>query len=125
MMPGRIIPEMAASRSIPYRRLCQNQRVPTSDAMRPLSADGLFQCRDTLRTNLMNDAAKLLDPLTEPSQLFFAYLVMPGIARLGVGFLQFLKHRAIAACVFGPRSEESRLGKECGSTCSSRWLPCH
>src|SRR3546814_8483628 len=50
----------------------------------------------------MNDAAKLLDPLTEPSQLFFAYLVMPGIARLGVGFLQFLKHRALAACVFGP-----------------------
>src|SRR3546814_12512800 len=69
--------------------------------MRPLSADGLFQCRDTLRTNLMNDAAKLLDLLTEPSQLFFAYLVMPGIARLGVGFLQFLKPCALAACVFG------------------------
>src|SRR3546814_18597207 len=67
MMPGRIIPEMAASRSIPYRRLCQNQRVPTSDAMRPLSADGLFQCRDTLRTTLMNDAAKLPDPPTEPT----------------------------------------------------------
>src|SRR3546814_15084627 len=105
MMPGRIIPEMAASRSIPYRRLCQNQRVPTSDAMRPLSADGLFQCRDTLRTNLMNDAAKLLDPLTEPSQLFFAYLVMPGIARLGVGFLQFLKNHAL-------RSDKRRVGKE-------------
>src|SRR3546814_10479209 len=70
--------------------------------MPPTSADVLCQCRDTLRTSLMNDAAKLLDPLTEPSQLFFAYLVMPGIARLGVGFLQFLKHRALAACVFGP-----------------------
>src|SRR3546814_15485705 len=24
----------------------------------------------------------------------------------------------------GPRSEERRVGKECGSTCRSRWSPC-
>src|SRR3546814_13785229 len=31
--------------------------------------------------------------------------------------------RAEAALVFGERSEERRVGKECVSTCRSRWSP--
>src|SRR3546814_20408398 len=31
----------------------------------------------------------------------------------------------IAAIVAGERSEERRVGQECGSTCRSRWLPLH
>src|SRR3546814_14801289 len=30
-----------------------------------------------------------------------------------------------SCCVVGCRSEERRVGKECVSTCSSRWSPCH
>src|SRR3546814_11623247 len=33
--------------------------------------------------------------------------------------------RTASACVHGMRSEERRVGKECVSTCSSRWSPYH
>src|SRR3546814_11771191 len=32
---------------------------------------------------------------------------------------------AIVRCMPHPRSEERRVGKECGSTCRSRWSPHH
>src|SRR3546814_3303308 len=32
---------------------------------------------------------------------------------------------AVAAVARGPRSEERRVGKECVSTCRSRWSPYH
>src|SRR3546814_1231369 len=31
--------------------------------------------------------------------------------------------RMLRPCVIGPRSEERRVGKECASTCRSRWSP--
>src|SRR3546814_17508950 len=31
----------------------------------------------------------------------------------------------LRSCASGPRSEERRVGKECGSTCRSRWSPYH
>src|SRR3546814_4811978 len=31
----------------------------------------------------------------------------------------------VGSAAFGKRSEERRVGKECGSTCSSRWAPDH
>src|SRR3546814_11839123 len=33
--------------------------------------------------------------------------------------------RSSVALVRGPRTEESRVGKECVSTCRSRWSPYH
>src|SRR3546814_18786491 len=40
--------------------------------------------------------------------------------RLGVLLDELLGHH-----VAGDRSEERRVGKECGSTCRSRWSPYH
>src|SRR3546814_19524568 len=45
-----------------------------------------------------------------------------GVLELHVGHLE---HRAGAAAVLGHRSEERRVGKECVSTCRSRWSPYH
>ena len=44
----------------------------------------------------MDDASEFLDARDKPDEFFFANLVMFRIAGLGVGFLQFLKHRALA-----------------------------
>src|SRR3546814_15217428 len=32
---------------------------------------------------------------------------------------------AVEVALIRPRSEERRVGKECVSTCRSRWSPCH
>ena len=50
----------------------------------------------------MDDAAEFLDALAKPGQFLFADLVMFRVAGLGVGFLQFLEHRALAAIGLGP-----------------------
>src|SRR3546814_13390156 len=45
-------------------------------------------------------------------------------ARLAEGKAYLDQSRALPAKV-GPRSEERRVGKECVSTCRSRWSPYH
>src|SRR3546814_16359368 len=41
-------------------------------------------------------------------------------------FIFFCKHASLLAhCFRGDRSEERRVGKECVSTCRSRWSPFH
>src|SRR3546814_536768 len=56
----------------------------------------------------------------------------PGVANRNAGFKQFLHQRQRAgraadydALESGERSEERRVGKECVSTCRSRWSPEH
>lgn len=66
MMPGRVIPEMAASPSIPYCRLCQTWGVRASCLAISLFPGGGFQLGDSLRADLMDDAAQFLDALAEP-----------------------------------------------------------
>src|SRR3546814_9307919 len=49
-------------------------------------------------------------------------VIVPGLAVPGE-FYEYFGHR-LAACGFD-RSEERRVGKECVSTCRSRWSPYH
>src|SRR3546814_12468021 len=42
-----------------------------------------------------------------------------------VSSLQVRRYEQLPICVTGSRSEERRVGKECVSTCRSRWSPCH
>src|SRR3546814_1703724 len=49
---------------------------------------------------------------------------------LGASFRRIARHKGGAVAVFATarqlaRSEERRVGKECVSTCRSRWLPHH
>src|SRR3546814_14625242 len=44
---------------------------------------------------------------------------------LGLGGFGHLDAADIADAPAGDRSEERRVGKECGSTCRSRWSPYH
>jgi hypothetical protein len=50
----------------------------------------------------MHDATQFLDPLAEPSEFLFADPVVLGIARLDIGFLELLEHRALLSIVAGP-----------------------
>src|SRR3546814_11375543 len=52
----------------------------------------------------------------------YPYLTMLSTATCG--WLMALQHRAAKAAL-EERSEERRVGKECGSTCSFRWSPDH
>src|SRR3546814_9994793 len=47
------------------------------------------------------------------------------VAVLGVGVADQLWKTAADRLANGQRSEERRVGKECVSTCSSRWAPYH
>src|SRR3546814_3319987 len=106
MMPGRIILGMAASPSIPWVGSMPESGTPGKlPGARRLFLRGGVQFGDAFRTDLMDDAAKFLDAFAELRQFLFADLVMLGIAGLGIGFLQFLEHRALAAIALG-RSEE-------------------
>src|SRR3546814_7071942 len=44
---------------------------------------------------------------------------------LRVGFHDAAHHYAVVRSTFQGRSEERRVGKECVSTCRSRWSPYH
>src|SRR3546814_9335824 len=104
MMPGRIIPGMAASRPFreaDYARIRESRQVA---GVRRLLAGGRLKLGDLVGTNLMHGTTKFLDALAEPRQLVFADLVMLGITGLGVGFLQFLEHRPLAAFGLRPYS---------------------
>src|SRR3546814_21083151 len=47
------------------------------------------------------------------------------IVMLGFMWSMYKDRRKNAAIIAASRSEESRVGKECVSTCRSRWWPCH
>lgn len=86
-----------------------------------LTTNGPFELGNLVGADLMDDAPKLLDPRTHPSQLFLANLVVLRIAGLGVRFLEFLKHRAFTAVGLGPNTmkapvESLRQGIE-GTRC--------
>src|SRR3546814_20064804 len=61
------------------------------------------------------------------SAMVGAKLVFPGPALDGVSLHELLEdeHVTFAAGVPTVRSEERRVGKECVSTCRSRWSPAH
>src|SRR3546814_7013316 len=40
-------------------------------------------------------------------------------------FFGIIGSKVFSACFFSDRSEERRVGKECVSTCRSRWSPYH
>ena len=50
-----------------------------------------------LHADRLNNASKLLDPLTEPGELFGGNAIMFGVAGLHVGVLELLEHRALFA----------------------------
>src|SRR3546814_16990361 len=53
------------------------------------------------------------------------FLVVEGEYILPVVFVFQIWHGFLRAIVFVSRSEERRVGKECVSTCRSRWSPSH
>lgn len=72
MMPGRVIPEMAASPSIPCDRICQTWGVRANCLAGSLFPCGGFQFGDPFRADLMDHAAQFLDSFTEPCQFLCA-----------------------------------------------------
>src|SRR3546814_20867863 len=42
-----------------------------------------------------------------------------------IGASAFLGVQTLPVSIYTTRSEDRRVGKECGSTCSSRWWPYH
>src|SRR3546814_18536931 len=61
---------------------------------------------------------------------FFLAVKISGVAVATLGFASFPAFITLCECVFlkekisiGERSEERRVGKECVSTCRSRWSP--
>ena len=67
MMPGRVIPGMAASRSIPRRRLCQIQGVPASRELASLLVGSDLKRGDLVGADLMHSTAEFLDARAKPS----------------------------------------------------------
>src|SRR3546814_1852081 len=73
--------------------------------------------------------------LLDTPQIVHQYLGVKGIHRLlgatqlhfpnGLDFLQCFDGINIRLCVYHRRSEERRVGKECVSTCRSRWSLYH
>src|SRR3546814_12601439 len=65
--------------------------------------------------------------LAETSKAFFTALLIAVVAGTSLGLM--LGARRLAGDVMEPiliaRSEERRVGKECVSTCRSRWAPYH
>src|SRR3546814_18845702 len=57
-------------------------------------------------------------------RVFYRILVDGFVVGVGVGLFYQVAHGHIEVRVFG-RSEERRVGKECVSTCRSRWWPAH
>src|SRR3546814_11229287 len=55
-------------------------------------------------------------------QYFFQFLTKTHVEHF-VGFVE--NHGSQCACAKFARSEERRVGKECVSTCRSRWSPYH
>src|SRR3546814_12110924 len=50
----------------------------------------------------------------------------PGVAESTTGaVITALNEEAVVCAALGNRSEERRVGKECGSKCRSRWSPYH
>src|SRR3546814_15614278 len=56
---------------------------------------------------------------------FMKYLPITLIATLTASLLMALIFVPTLGSIFGARSEERRVGTECGSTCRSRWSPYH
>src|SRR3546814_19966979 len=54
-----------------------------------------------------------------------AFIVVVGAPALGIFAAGHLEALDAAGDLHAPRSEERRVGKECDSTCRSRWSPYH
>src|SRR3546814_11729899 len=64
------------------------------------------------------------------NSLKFTLISAPAVVILGTAIAHFLRQRfpgraVVRSVVLLPRSEERRVGKECVSTCRSRWSPSH
>src|SRR3546814_13132587 len=56
---------------------------------------------------------------------FREYLDVVDSLPKGINYGANIGHSALRTFVMGERSEERRVGKECVSTCRSRWSPYH
>src|SRR3546814_5152658 len=69
--------------------------------------------------------APLLDHAIRPYSPLFTRIDPKQIAAMTEASQEDLKPTAAAKAPVGARSEERRVGKECVSTCRSRWSPYH
>src|SRR3546814_19237045 len=74
--------------------------------------------RDLLRQCLRTERPDLMNWLLAPA----VYLLL---AAVGLSVVPFAPGFVVADFDAGIRSEERRVGKECVSTCRSRWSPYH
>src|SRR3546814_10993938 len=65
-------------------------------------------------------AEAILDPVGQCLDMASGLL-----SEVGEGIFDMGRHDGIAFAHQQARSEERRVGKECGSTCRSRWSPYH
>src|SRR3546814_15684579 len=73
---------------------------------------------DDLRSELVKWVRTEIGPIATPDTIQFS----PGLPKTRSGKIMRRLLRKIAE---GDRSDERRVGKECVSTCRSRWSPCH
>src|SRR3546814_17679242 len=83
-------------------------------AVRPVVA------RQAIEKDIGGDAAR-----REPAREFIAFLVAHDIAIAAAGREDHRRAVGLHRAEDVERSEERRVGKECVSTCRSRWSPYH
>src|SRR3546814_14266393 len=92
------------------------------------------QARGDLLSRVTNDLDNLAQSLQQTmSQMLTSVLLIIGVTvmmftispLLALVALILAPNKILAAQLYGERSEERRVGKECVSTCRSRWWPCH
>src|SRR3546814_16425115 len=81
------------------------------------------QLRAALRKSLVELLAPIAKPLQMPAFVKPFILFVAGVN--GVGKTTTIGKLAARYKGEGKRSEERRVGKECVSTCRSRWSPSH
>src|SRR3546814_3343249 len=101
-----------------------------SDLSSDLCSSDLRACFDRLRDHRTSKQIARILGIAKPTvdQRIAAARVILGASNRGDAALRYARHRAIYGQItYDPmhRSEERRVGKECGSKCRYRWSPYH
>src|SRR3546814_20708286 len=114
------MPRRGLARARPDLRAAENGRLATLHLQFAIGAQSqIALCRTVARLRVISGSALLFGGAAlEALQHNQAF--QPLLSRAGVGVLHIAM---IGVGTQGSRSEERRVGKECVSTCRSRWSP--
>src|SRR3546814_15798443 len=102
--------------------------VCSSDLWHALTTEVVLQRLDADVSGLSHSEAAARLTAHGPNALptsTVAHPVLRFLAQFNNALIYFLLAAAFAAAMLGHRSAERRVGKECVSTCRSRWAPYH